>query len=1390
MLKQAFFFLALSATASAADASHTYIVRLHDAPLLEHARAQAQQRGLVRDFGEKAGVRRQLDSADSAEYLHRLDAARADVLGAARAALGRTLFPRHVFRHAANGMALTLTEAEAAQLAKLPGVVSVRKERHERPLTDAGPQWIGADKLWSGQVSGIAATKGEGVVIGIVDTGINPTHPAFAAHGGDGYTATNPRGHFYGLCVTGQATCNNKLIGIYDFTDEGTKGVDSVGHGSHVAGIAAGNAITGALQGHTVSLQRPVSGVAPHANIIMYKACTLKDGGGTCAESDLVAALDQATADGVDVINYSIGGDAIDPYALLDAGDNDATAMLQARASGIVVVVAAGNEGPGPHSIDEPGNAPWVISVANASHNRRFANSIGNFSGTPNPPLSLSGQGFTAGYGPAKIVYAGNYGNALCGVGDSEGVNPTGASNPFAANTFHGEIVICDRGTYARVEKGYNVLQAGAGGYVLANTPGDGESVVSDDHFLPAVHLGFNEGEMLKEWVATGGAPSGTITGVNAVLNTSYGDVLNASSSRGPTGFGVLKPDITAPGSNILSAAVSGNGEALMTGTSMASPHVAGAAALVIAAHPNWATSQVESALIGTALAGSVRKEDATTFGTPLDAGAGRVQPASAAQAGLYLPLSTADISAQNPAQGGKPENLNRPGIESESCLGQCSFTRKVADMSGGGSWQVSVTATDKAHVTVTPNQFTLAAGATQTLQISVDVSDPHLPGSWIDGRIVLHKSTGGQSANDFALPLAVYSSPGAQPVFQEFTTSGPGDSKTIQLSGLAALPQATFTPAPMVEATVTEMSLGVDAKSDDLYSTFPGTGKQFTLLPIVTSGQDESFTGSVVIAEVASSNAPSADLYVGIDYNGDGQPEFSEQACHVSSVAGAAARCVVNVPNNTVPPAAGASNAWVLVDIPKSTASGTYSVTISSGVPGIPTADLLGVARNFGVVGPGHVPAGIPFSLNAFWNADDTLRVPDWIPTELSPRKRYYGAVLIDGVQPQTVLALGQTGILPFSLLRNPGNDDMAATVPLSMNALESGESLRHEFIDVPANGTLHIDTHYIDATNTGPVTFYVARADFPAPSAAPDIAAAPAQSAAAAQWALGGSVSQKDLDVPVTPGRWYVVSTATGTAPALFYAGAWLVPSEQVVHPAPGAYYNPTRSGHGIFMNQAAGQQALYWYTYLQDGTPIWYQAVADVPRSTDVAWSAPLQQITWDGASVNATTTVGDAILTPINATEFMFSWHLYGQNGSEHFVLLGDDECVSVNGVHTDLTGQWYAPTQSGYGMDVLALPNLQFDAFYFYDHLGQPVWAAGDVEPFAPNATLQMLQYHGFCPLCAYVEPTTMSIGTLTTNFANAFNGNYAATLNLAPPLTGSWNINQPIGRLTGSTTCH
>jgi subtilisin family serine protease len=1358
--------LALVAVSASAE-QHTYLIGLSDPPLVEHARAAAQA---MPSPPSKAAMRRAMQSADSMDYARKLTARRQAVLAAAAQDIGHPIVPRHAFQTASNGFAAVLDDNEAARIATLPGVVAVRRSRVEHVLTDAGPQWIGASDVWNGSVPGVAATKGEGVVIGIIDTGINPTHPSFAAAGGDGFTNVNPRGHYYGLCATGQAKCTPKLIGIYDMTDEGSNGVDTVGHGSHVAGIAAGNTMSDALRGMTTSLTRNVSGVAPHANIIMYKACTLKDGSGTCDESDLVAAIDQAVSDGVDVINYSIGGDAQDPYTLLSEPQSDVYAFFQARSAGVVVAVAAGNEGPGPGSISEPANAPWVIAAANATHNRVFVNALTDFAGgSGSLPGTTSGQGFTANYGPATIVYAGDYGNALCGAGDTEGVAPTGRSNPFAAGTFHGEIVVCDRGIYARVEKGYNVKAAGAGGYVLANAESDGESVISDDHFLPAVHIGYIEGVQLKLWLGTPGTHSGRITGVSVSLADENGDILESDSSRGPFGFrgGLLKPDITAPGSNILSSDGFSAGLALLSGTSMAAPHVAGAAALLIAAHPDWDPSRVESALLGTALP-SVRLAGSDAPATPLDQGDGRVQVAVAARAGLYLGVSAADYRASIT----DPTKLNRIGVESESCSHHCTFTRTVTDMSGGGTWQSSAAvAGTHGAVTVTPSQFTLSSGTSQIITIDVDTSDPALVGSWLHGRILLHKSSG-PAASDTALPLSVFVSSGATPAFIDITAHAPGGSQIVQLSGLTALPQASFDATTLFPATDNYFTLATDPTPNDIYSKLPGTGKSFVMVPIDTYvGVDTGRSAVAFTVEIADNDAPKVNLFGGIDYNGDGVPSAAEQTCKATT-SGGTARCTVDLRG------APATSVWFLVEIPQG-GGANYSVHTTSAE--LSTSYTVGVDltsfQTFFAAGPGHTADGVSFPLRLYWTE----------PTDgglaLTPG-RYYGAVQI-GVSSSG----GSAGLLPVGLTRVAGNDDaLEAFIPgkTRSRVIEGGETLGHQFIDVSGAGTLTVQT--TNDSGSGSVAWYAVRTDFPASSSAAAVDAAPAADASSVKWTTDSSSPNVSKAIPVTPGRWYIVAAANGDR-AQVSVQTTLTLNSNGAPTQSGSYYNPHRSGHGIFISQAAGQQVLYWYTYLEDGTAVWYFAQAAAPTADSAAWTAQLRRVTWDGAAPDGHPVVGDATVTPVDADTLVFSWHLFGVGGSERFTVLSRNACVPVGGQSVGLSGQWYAPAQSGYGMDVVADPQTQFDAFYLYDALGQPRWLVGSGSPFASSMSIAMNQVSGFCPTCTYVPTTMQPVGTLAVSYANASNGTFSTNVTLAPPLSGTFNISQPTLRLTGSTSC-
>jgi hypothetical protein len=237
-----------------------------------------------------------------------------------------------------------------------------------------------------------------------------------------------------------------------------------------------------------------------------------------------------------------------------------------------------------------------------------------------------------------------------------------------------------------------------------------------------------------------------------------------------------------------------------------------------------------------------------------------------------------------------------------------------------------------------------------------------------------------------------------------------------------------------------------------------------------------------------------------------------------------------------------------------------------------------------------------------------------------------------------------------------------------------------------------------------------------------------------------------------------------------------------------APGQYFNPQRSGHGISIGRGGDQQMLIWYSYIEDGTPVWYVAQAPAPAASSGWWTAPLYLATWDGQA-DYMTQVGNVELVPTATNQFMFSWELEGQAGSEAFEMLApNDACPRLNGVLTNLSGNWYAPAQSGYGVDVLALPDHQADVFYLYDDLGQARWVYGEA-PFAQNSLIELEQSSGFCPTCAYSGFTTQPVGTLQLDFADILEGTAQTTIRLKPPLSGSWNVNQSISRLTGTTKC-
>ena len=617
-----------------------------------------------------------------------------------------------------NGASIVMNPENLGALAGVNGVEKIYLDELHQKLTDVGPEFINAQSVWA-ELGG-QQSAGEGVVVGVIDSGIWPEHPSFSDPDPYGKAYDAPPGGPYN-CDFGNVahnpdddpfTCNNKLIGAYVFLDtyraitgltpeEFDSARDDDGHGTHTASTAAGNAgVEATLLGVNRGI---VTGVSPRSHIIAYKALGILGGYG----SDLVAAIDQATLDGVDVINYSIGSSSNnDPY-----GDADALAFLNAYAEGVFVATSAGNSGPGANTVGSPANAPWVTAVGASTTDRHFLSTITLTSDTAGP-LVVEGASVTAGTGPYSVVMAG--GDGQCDVG-----MPAVPAN---------SIVVCDRGGFARVTKSFNAMNAGAEGMILRNLVLQGLS--TDNHYIPSAHVEFDDGNDIAAYVAANTNVMATLT--DGVASTVQGDVMAAFSSRGGANYLTTRPDVTAPGVQILagntplgSAQGPGGGGPYgelfqsIQGTSMSSPHVAGAAALLTALHPDWTPGQIKSALMTTAIMDGVTKEDGTTPADPFDYGAGRIDLHKAA-----YPYLTIDATAQDYIDyKDNLWDLNHPSIFIPSMPGKMTVERTVHNLLNRNKWwSVEAHTPDDLVIDVKP-WIKVPKNGDKTFDIEIDAS-------------------------------------------------------------------------------------------------------------------------------------------------------------------------------------------------------------------------------------------------------------------------------------------------------------------------------------------------------------------------------------------------------------------------------------------------------------------------------------------------------------------------------------------------------------------------------------------------------------------------------------------------------------------------------------------
>jgi len=682
------------------------------------------------------------------------------------------------YTNAVDGFSALVSHSEAQAMANRDDVLAVYPDELRQPTTDSSPEFLGFT-----DPAGVWQTgyDGEGIVIGVIDSGIWPEHASFADDGSYPSASITLDDSERSACDFGNTahnpedvpfSCNNKLIGARQMLDtyrlligaqpfEYDSARDENGHGTHTASTSGGNS---GVEASIFGVDRGVvSGIAPRAQIVMYKGLGTLGGFG----SDLASAIDQAVFDGVDVINYSIGSGS---YAV---GPDD-VAFLFAAVDGVFVATSAGNSGPGSATLGSPSSVPWLTTVGASTQARTFQGSavLGNGD-------EYFGASITSGAGPATLIDSANAGSELC---------IPGALDP---GMVAGNIVLCKRGAIARVAKSEAVAIAGGIGMVLYNAD-DGQSQVTDNHWVPSVHINNTDGLVVKGYIAADPAPTAEVVG--GVYTSIQGSVMAGFSSRGPNRLSgdIIKPDVTAPGVNILAGntptpepgSVPGELFQAISGTSMSSPHVAGVFALIKQAHPDWSAAMAKSALMTTSRQ-DVTKEDATTAADPFDMGAGHIAPGervhkgSAFQPGLVYDAGLFEYAAFSCGADlgiftsgscaflesiGIPtdaSDLNIPSIGIAEVPGSQTVTRTVTSVAPGKrTFRASVDAPAGYEVTVNPSSFKLKTGQSLTYEVTV-TNVSAAPDTWAFGSLTWEEKTGNYSVySPIALKSALFDAP------------------------------------------------------------------------------------------------------------------------------------------------------------------------------------------------------------------------------------------------------------------------------------------------------------------------------------------------------------------------------------------------------------------------------------------------------------------------------------------------------------------------------------------------------------------------------------------------------------------------------------------------------
>ncbi|KAJ4712910.1 Subtilisin-like protease [Melia azedarach] len=536
------------------------------------------------------------------------------------------------YRNVVTGFAAKLTEEEVKFMEKKEGFVSAHPEKMLPLHTTHSPSFLGLHQnlgFWK------HSNYGKGVIIGVLDTGITPAHPSFSDEG-----MPPPPSKWKGKCEFNVMECNKKLIGARNFVPSDKTGkieppIDEDGHGTHTSSTAAGNFVEdanvfGQANGTAV-------GIAPWAHLAIYKVCSEFG----CSDSAILAAMDTAVEDGVDVLSLSLGGGSSPFYA-----DGIAVGAFGAIQNGVFVSCSAGNDGPYNGSLSN--EAPWILTVGASTIDRsiRATARLGNGAHFDGESV-FQPKDFPSTLLP--LVYPGANGNessAFC------------EPNSLNGNDVRGKVVLCERGGFlSRIGKGETVKEAGGTAMILMNNQVNGYTTIADPHVLPATHVSYAAGLKIKAYINSTSKPTATILFKGTIIGKPTAPEISSFSSRGPNleSPGILKPDIIGPGVSILAAwpvSVENNTNTkstfnIISGTSMSCPHLSGVAALLKSSHSDWSPAAIKSAIMTTAdivnLEGKPIVDERLLSADIFAIGAGHVNPSIANDPGLVFDLQPDD---------------------------------------------------------------------------------------------------------------------------------------------------------------------------------------------------------------------------------------------------------------------------------------------------------------------------------------------------------------------------------------------------------------------------------------------------------------------------------------------------------------------------------------------------------------------------------------------------------------------------------------------------------------------------------------------------------------------------------------------------------------------------